>query len=69
MLASCPSSADRVANSLPTWREVRNFENGLVKSNNLLQANQLGISHRSVGGADELPAMIVGIVRNEQYRF
>ena len=68
MLASCPSSADRVANSLPTWREICNFKNGRVKSNNLLQANKLGISRRSVGSADELPAMIVGIVRDEQYR-
>jgi hypothetical protein len=68
MLAACPSFTHRVANSLPPWLEVCNFENSRVKLNNLLESNELGVSHRSLGAADELPAMVIGIVRHQQYR-
>jgi hypothetical protein len=68
MLASRPSPIHPLTNSLPTRPQVRNFENRRIKSNNCLQRDQLGVSHRHVRSPDELPAMIIRIMRNQQYR-
>ena len=68
MLASRPSSANCGANSLPTGLKVCNLKNRRVNLNYLLQSNEHRVSHRSVGTANELPAMVISIVRYQQNR-
>jgi len=66
MLSASPHSANHVVNCLPTRKKVCNFHNRRVNLNNLLQTNELGVRCRSIGTADELPAMIIRVVGDQK---
>jgi len=65
MLPSQPGSTDHGTNCLPARCKVCNLENSRIKLDNLFQADEYSISHRSIGNADKLPAMIICIVRDQ----
>src|SRR6185503_1765657 len=68
MLAAHPRPADTLSHCLPAWWKVRNLENCRIEFNDMLQTSEHGVSHRSVRSADELPTVVVCIVRYQQYR-
>ena len=58
-----------ISQSVPAHRKISELQNRRVKLHGLVESNDFGIFVRAITGTDELPAMIIGIMRDVKNRF
>ena len=66
--ASNPIAPDRLSHCLPSRRQICGGEEAWIDSHVAAQGDQHGIGHVKGEAGEELPALIFGIVNNQQNR-
>jgi hypothetical protein len=58
-----------ISQGVPTDGKISELQNRRIKVDSLMEGNNLSIFTRAIAGPDELPTMIIGVMRDAKDRF